>query len=415
MFDSTMPAPASKVSKGKPRKPRPDFPLFPHATGRWAKKVRGKFAYFGKVADDPKGVAALNLWLDQKDDLLAGRVPRVGRDGLIVKDMLNKFLRTKRHLVDTGELTPQTFTSYHRTCERLKNAFGLMRLVEDVASDDFERLRVTLAKTLGPMALGVEIGRVKTVLKYAYDCGLIDRPIRIGSVFNRPSRSVLRKARNKKGSRMFEAAEIRKLFKAAPAHLAAMCYLGINCGYGNNDCGTLLQNSLDLDNGWANHPRPKTGVLRRCPLWPETVKAIRESLAVRPLPKDRANDDLVFVTKYGLPWATWTGSGIGSAVSRMTLRLLKTLDIQREGRGFYGLRHSFQTIAGDTTDQVAVDQIMGHIDPSMAANYRHKIEDERLIKVTEHVRSWLVAKQDDEDEKEDEKHDAEDEKSGDAT
>lgn len=47
------------------RKPREDFPLFPHATGRWAKKVRGKFHYFGKVTEDPKGKAALVLWLDQ--------------------------------------------------------------------------------------------------------------------------------------------------------------------------------------------------------------------------------------------------------------------------------------------------------------------------------------------------------------
>jgi hypothetical protein len=28
-----------------------------HATGRWGKKVRGKFVNFGNVADDPQGKA----------------------------------------------------------------------------------------------------------------------------------------------------------------------------------------------------------------------------------------------------------------------------------------------------------------------------------------------------------------------
>ena len=49
-----------------PKKPRPDFPLFPHKTGRWAKKVRGRFAYFGKVANDPMGERAIHLWLEQR-------------------------------------------------------------------------------------------------------------------------------------------------------------------------------------------------------------------------------------------------------------------------------------------------------------------------------------------------------------
>ena len=50
---------ANSSSEIPVRKPRPDFPLFPHQPGRWAKKVRGKLVYFGKTADDPKGSRAL--------------------------------------------------------------------------------------------------------------------------------------------------------------------------------------------------------------------------------------------------------------------------------------------------------------------------------------------------------------------
>src|SRR5205823_9673799 len=95
---------AHRTKPAKPNKPRPDFPLFAHATGRWAKKIRGKLHYFGPWADPD---AALAKYLDQKDDLFAGRTPRVSRDGLTVRDLLNRFLTSKKLLVDAGELTPR--------------------------------------------------------------------------------------------------------------------------------------------------------------------------------------------------------------------------------------------------------------------------------------------------------------------
>src|SRR5205823_3745962 len=105
--------------------------------------------------------------------------------------------------------------------------------------------------------------------------------------FRAPSKKVLRLHRVRQGPKLFTAAEVRalangalvvgaegpELVQAGPA-LRAMILLGINCGLGNADCGRLTVQALDLERGWLDFPRPKTGLPRRCPLWPETVEAI---------------------------------------------------------------------------------------------------------------------------------------------
>ena len=370
----------------KPQKPYPDFPLFPHATRRWAKKIRGKLCYFGPW-DNPN--AALDRYLNERDDLYAGRKPRTSRDGLTIRDLVNRFLTVKQQLLDTNEIVPRTFRDYHSTCSSITDAFGTTRVVEDLDSEDFEKLRANFAKTRGPVSLGNEIQRVRVVFKYAYDAGLIDKPLRVGPTFKRPSKKTVRKARHANGRRMFEAAELHAMLKAVDGQLRAMILLGINCGFGNQDCGSLPIQAVDLKTGWIDFPRPKTGIQRRCPLWPETVKALRAVLENRKEPKDPQNAGLLFITKYGEPWAKDTSD---NPVAKETTKLLKTLKTHRLGLSFYALRHTFETIAGESRDQVAVDHIMGHSRDDKASLYRERISDERLIAVTTYVRNWLFQK-----------------------
>ncbi len=369
--------------RSKPGKPYEDFPLCAHATRRWAKKIRGKLHYFGPWED---WQAALKKYQEQKDDLHAGRTPRVQGDGLTIRDLLNRFLTAKQRLVDAGELSARTFFDYKVVTDRLSAVFGLTRRVDDLASNDFERLRAEAAKTLGPVALGNFVQRARCVFKYAYDAALIDKPIRYGPQFRKPGQRVLRQARHAKGPRLFEAAELHKILDAASVPLRTMVLLGVNCGFGNADCGTLPLSALDLDGGWVNYPRPKTAILRRCPLWPETVPALREAIAKRPAPKDPALAERVFITIHGGSW--WKDSPENPVTFEMA-RLLKKVGVHRPGVNFYALRHTFETIGGETGDQVAVDSIMGHAQDDMASVHRERISDERLKAVTDYVRAWL--------------------------
>src|SRR5207302_1233691 len=149
----------------------------------------------------------------------------------------------------------------------------------------------------GPQRLSKTIQFVRCAFKYGYEAGLLDRPVRFGPGFKRPSKKVLRLHRAKQGPKLFTPEETRKLLDAASVHVRAMILLGINCGFGNSDCGNLPQSAVDLERGWVDYPRPKTGIPRRCSLWPETIQALRNALADRPEPKKAEHAGLVFVTR----------------------------------------------------------------------------------------------------------------------
>ena len=167
----------------KPKKPHKDYPLTPHPSGLWCKKVRGKLHYFGPW-DNPQ--KALERWLAEKDDLLAGRVPRSrAADGSpVLGDLVNQFLFAKKALYDGGELSPHTYNAYAGVCDELLEAFGQNRLLSDLLPEDFHALRAKWAKKWGPVRLANEINRARTVFNFAEKNGLIEKKIKFGEGFN---------------------------------------------------------------------------------------------------------------------------------------------------------------------------------------------------------------------------------------
>lgn len=307
--------------------------------------------------------------------------------------MCELFMQAKESRLKSGELSERTFGQYYAACSRMVAILGGTRAVESLAPEDFAVVREKLAETRGAVALGVEIQRMKTVFAWAYREEHIERPARYGASFDKPSRKTIRIARAAKGVRMFEPDEIAALLKKASPQLAAMILLGCNAGLGQSDCANLPIDAIDFRTGWLDYPRPKTGIPRRVPLWKETLAAIKKAIAVRPEPKDEADAGLAFITKYGHRWVRvrLKESGKVAAVDAVGLefRKLKAECGINGNRAFYALRHGFETVASGTRDQAAVNAIMGHVDESMSAVYRERIDDARLVAVVDHVHAWL--------------------------
>ena len=128
---------------------------------------------------------------------------------------------------------------------------------------------------------------------------------------------------------------------------------------------------------------PKTQVARRCPLWPETIKALKAVVGKR-------TSGLVFVTKYGNSWTVQDGSR--DPIAYEFRKLTTKAKVHRKGvTTFYSLRRTFETIASTAdVNQAVIDHIMGHVREDMAAIYRQKVFDGPLRKSTDHVRAWYL-------------------------
>jgi integrase len=354
----------------KRSKPHSKFPLTAHPNGQWCKTIRGKRFYFGTDAKK-----AEELYYSQKTDLENGREPaRAG--GVTLEYMVNNFCANAKAKVRLGELSPLSLRDYIDTGKHVVEHLGRTADPTLIRVSQFTNFRNAMIARYAPARAGKTITVAKMMFRWAFESDIIRQMPKFGPDFKTATKRLSRKSRKEK---MLTAEGIRMLLSKGDVQQRAMILLAINGGLGNTDLSELRRAHINDD--WLTYPRPKTGINRRIPLWPETVDALQ----AMPHGQDR-----VFLTCTGLPLVTIGPTG--ERVDKITdpfRELLKKCGLYEVGIGFYVFRHVFETIAGGSCDQVAVDSLMGHADHSMAANYRQSIDDSRLVKVTNHVRDWL--------------------------
>jgi len=362
--------------------------------GRWCKRYKDpngvwKWWYFRGTEQE-----ALDEWRRVKPDLLAGRQPDAAPadpDSIVtLAKLVNAFLHHKKQLLDSNELSPRTWQGYEAVGKMLVDFFGRHIPAEKLKQDDFQRLRARLASKYGPVALGNRIQVVRMIFRYGFESERLKTPAKFGVEFNKPSAKTLRLARENKGQQVYAADQISALLKAADIQMHAMILLAINGGLGNTDIALLTPEVFDLDGGWLNYRREKTGTPRRIPLWKETVAAVRKVMASRNTAKNPDEAHLLFIGARGTSYVNHTG---GHRVAAEFARLRD--DVGIKGRVFYDFRRTFQTVAENLSrDKDTVKAIMGHTfsENDMAARYRQGFFDDRLRDVTNHVHSWLYGK-----------------------
>lgn len=386
------------------------------ARNQWVKKIRGRLWSFGVIFNsragrpdpdsfDANARAALRQYQADGPALHAG-LPRdrVTLDGVTVGEIVAAYLKSRLASLRQGELDYRTYRDYESVGRTILRSLGPKRPAATLRPVDFERLLRSLK--VGPTRRGNFVVWCRSIFRWAYDqAEMLEAPPRFGKAFRGATGKQKREMRQRQGVLMFERDPIRRLLTQpdADVHLHAMILLGINGAFGNTDVATLHRQALDLSAGLITFPRHKTAIPRIIPLWPETIAALKASLAARPPanPRRLEHDRLVFLTPDGLPWVHRGADRVGrlfrdlmTAAGMDTTVATGLLD--DDGRpvvkhlGYYCLRRTWRTIADEFGDQHAAHVVMGHAIPGMSGIYVQRINHDRLRAVVDHVRHWLL-------------------------
>lgn len=368
----------------------------------WMKRVNRAPKWIASAKEAPTGDAADAVYTAKFKALWepAKAPPPPAADALTVKALLNLFLARQQR----KGISARAWEEYADAFGDFAKAVGENTRAVDLTPGDFERARRAWAKRFGPHRLGKFVTMVRSAFKWARK-----PPHRLpepdyADDFELPGKREYRLAKEASrvdagGTLAFEADDVGRLLAKANRNLRAMILLGLNCGYGNEDVSALPRAVVDLDGGWLNYARGKTGIRRRCPLWSETAESLRAVLAYRVKSRRRPeafeSPSLVFLTRHGRPYVEDVRSGKSGKllhkddVSVAFGKLCAAAGVSRPGRNFYSLRRTFRTLADETGDQRAIALIQGRELGDIDTVYVQHIADSRLLAVTDHVRRRL--------------------------
>ena len=113
---------AVAVARPKPRKPRANFPLFPHPNGQWCKKLNGKLRHFRSWRSDTTGVEAQRRYKEERRHSEAERNPRIIARGMSLMELADRWLVERLAGARRGDLGAKNYDGSRRAIDRPKAA-----------------------------------------------------------------------------------------------------------------------------------------------------------------------------------------------------------------------------------------------------------------------------------------------------
>lgn len=369
------------------QKPSDDFPLTWHKrAGKWCKRIGPKFFYFSADAGE-----SFKEWLLHKAQFERGIDPRKERsDAITVRLGCNLYLAELKRKEERHEVGPRRFVDMRTCCQHIVDSLGADTPISGLHTEYFSRLRHDIAqRKKSPITLGNELVRVKTVFKWLIEHGKAPANLRFGPDFTKPSAKLVRAYVATKNDPIFTRDELLAILGESPAVLTPMIYLGLSCGFGPTDVA-MLQADVDFSGEFLTIPREKTAIDRRVWVWPELRESITHYLRFRPRPADEEAAGRLFIRCGN--GRVWGSDKDASSITERFTSAQKRANVYTTRRSFYGLRHTMLSVCTDIGDPLAEKWLMGHVRSDITERYRHKIPDDRIKRLSLHVREWLFGK-----------------------